>query len=302
MTWSTPPRSSWPMRRTISGTCATGSIDLGTTLVSGRSRVPKPPTRTTARISRWSWWWRAEVVVAPRRGRRRARSPTARRRRSWWSATAEPGTESGTLSVGSEPVSTAPSARARRPTAASRCRCRGLEGDRDHEAVLVDADVVEVGHVATAVAGVVRALPDRHRQLAVLAVRALRLALDVLLAALVLRELQRVVVELDAVVLEEQAERGVRADRRRRRGVPVDDAVVVAVDAGAQEVGAHQLAVAVGLLEGAGELDHLRLVAQREAVGDVPVVADRRRRGVGLRLAGAGVDDRSPGRTRGCPG
>jgi hypothetical protein len=43
---------SWPMSRSISGTWATGSIDLGMVLVSGRSRVPKPPTSTTACIGR----------------------------------------------------------------------------------------------------------------------------------------------------------------------------------------------------------------------------------------------------------
>ena len=51
------------MSRTMSGTWAIGSIDLGTTLVSGRRRVPTPPTSTTARISRW-WSSGPAPVVA----------------------------------------------------------------------------------------------------------------------------------------------------------------------------------------------------------------------------------------------
>ena len=87
-------------------------------------------------------------------------------------------------------------------------------------------------------------------------------------------------------------ELGPRADRRRRERVPVDDAVVVAVHAGAEEVGADQVAVAVDLLERPVELAELVGVAQVEPVRGVPVVLDGRRRGVGLRLRRPGVDDR----------
>ena len=75
--------------------------------------------------------------------------------------------------------------------------------------------------------------------------------------------------------------------------MPVDDAVVVGVHAGAQEGRADQRAVGVALLLGPGELHVLGRVAQAEPVGGVPVVLAGRRRGVdgGLRLAG--VDDRA---------
>ena len=72
------PRSSWPMRRTSSGTWAIGSIAFGTVLVSGRSRVPNPPTRTTACISELRRTARRpgrSTMRAPRRP-----EPTGRRR------------------------------------------------------------------------------------------------------------------------------------------------------------------------------------------------------------------------------
>ena len=46
----TPPSTRRPTRREIIGSWPTGSIDFGTWFVSGRIRVPKPPTSTTARI------------------------------------------------------------------------------------------------------------------------------------------------------------------------------------------------------------------------------------------------------------
>jgi hypothetical protein len=37
------------------GRCPTGNIGFGVVNVSGRKRVPNPPTNTTARISQQSW-------------------------------------------------------------------------------------------------------------------------------------------------------------------------------------------------------------------------------------------------------
>src|SRR5579871_5147896 len=45
---STPWAPSWPSTRSIIGTPATGRSCFGMVVVSGRSRVPSPPTRTTA--------------------------------------------------------------------------------------------------------------------------------------------------------------------------------------------------------------------------------------------------------------
>ena len=84
------------------------------------------------------------------------------------------------------------------------------EGDREHHAVVVDPDVVEVGDVAVAGVGVGVAVPDHDLQLGVLAV-CTGLALLVLVGEaehVVVRELERVVGELDAVVVEEHAELG----------------------------------------------------------------------------------------------
>ena len=47
-------RPRWPTTRSIIGRWPTGSICFGVVSVSGRSRVPKPPTRTTALTNRWS--------------------------------------------------------------------------------------------------------------------------------------------------------------------------------------------------------------------------------------------------------
>ena len=71
--------------------------------------------------------------------------------------------------------------------------------------------------------------------------------------------------------------------------VPVDDAVVVAVDAGADEVHVRELAARVAFFQVAVELHPA--VAQVEAVGSVPVIVDRRRRVVGGRERLAAVDD-----------
>ena len=59
----TPPWARLSTSRSMIGTWPTGSIGFGVVSVSGRSRVPKPPTSTTARISRLWWsspasWWR----------------------------------------------------------------------------------------------------------------------------------------------------------------------------------------------------------------------------------------------------
>ena len=116
------------------------------------------------------------------------------------------------------------------------------ERDREHHPVVPDRDVVEVGDVGGAVVGVAERVPHDDLQLPILGA-ALGLALDVLLAAeLVVGELQRVVVELDFVDIEENAQLGVLPDRPRGIGMPVDDAVVVAVDAGLQEAVADELA------------------------------------------------------------
>ena len=56
---STPCRPRWPSTCSIIGRSTIGSICFGVADVSGRSRVPKPPTRTTARISPSGWWWRS---------------------------------------------------------------------------------------------------------------------------------------------------------------------------------------------------------------------------------------------------
>src|SRR5690554_5802264 len=50
-TSSIPCRPRWPTTCSIIGRLTIGSICLGRAFVSGRSRVPKPPTSTTARTS-----------------------------------------------------------------------------------------------------------------------------------------------------------------------------------------------------------------------------------------------------------
>ncbi len=94
------------------------------------------------------------------------------------------------------------------------------ERDREHHGVLVDGDVVEVGDVGGAVVGVGEVVPHDHLQFGVLLLavdRALRLVLfeDAVLLErgrqlrpLVLREDELVVVELDAVDVEEQRQLG----------------------------------------------------------------------------------------------
>ena len=70
MTSVTPPLARLSTSRSMIGTCPTGSIGFGVVSVSGRSRVPNPPTSTTARISRL--WWLSPARRAGRRPR-------------WWS-------------------------------------------------------------------------------------------------------------------------------------------------------------------------------------------------------------------------
>ena len=95
---------------------------------------------------------------------------------------------------------------------------------------------------------------------------------------------------LDAVVVEEHAELGIVPGGPRSGGVPVDDAVVVAVHAaGHVGLGADQVALGVDLLDVAGELDVRRLAAQLESVGAVPVIGGERRHV--LRSGRPGVDD-----------
>ena len=300
MTASTPPRSSPPMRRAISGTWATGSIDFGMLSVNGRRRVPYPPTRTIARISRWRWVpvrLDAGGVVAARRRRAPGRRGAARGcpghdRRAGDDRGAGDDRLSGREAVRGWHVDRAELGQVGRPRRHRHVDVPGHEGDRDRHPVVGDADVVEVRRVRGARARVLVAVPHDDLELGVL-VAALGLAFDVLLAALVLREPQRVVVELDAVDVEEDPQVGVGADGRRRRRVPVDDAVVVTVHAGAAEGVADQLAVGVGLLQVPGELGEVVGFAEQEAVGLVPVVVDRRRGRVGLGLGLAGVHDRA---------
>ena len=45
------------------GRCPTGNIGLGVVNVSGRKRVPNPPTSTTARISQQSWSVQPEQLL-----------------------------------------------------------------------------------------------------------------------------------------------------------------------------------------------------------------------------------------------
>ena len=98
-------------------------------------------------------------------------------------------------------------------------------------------------------------------------------------------------IEFDVVDIEEDVERGASAHRGTRVRVPVDHAVVVAVDAGAGEVGVEEAAVGIALFGIAGDLDPF--AADVEAIGHVPVVSDLRVGRIGSRTALARVDDQS---------
>ena len=236
--------------------------------VSGRKRVPKPPTSTTARISRL--WWLLRRTVALRGARLAALmapvEPSWYRRRGQRRGAGDHGATIGRSKRG----------QLRSPVGLRDVGALGHEGDREDHAIVGDADVLHVRDDVVERVGVVVVIPDTGDQLRVLAV-ALGVLGRPLVATLLGRHDEFGVGELDVVRVEEHPELGAVARRLRRRRVVVDDAVVVAVDAEDLELVVQQHGVALGvdtgLFQRAGDL-RLERVADVDAERLVPVRID----------------------------
>ena len=216
------------MTHSIIGRSTIGSICFGVRSVSGRRRVPNPPTRTTAFTARLSWCCsgavRGGVVRGGARGRstrelrrccsrcrRRGRRRRRRRRRR---------RDIGHLGD------------AIRDVGLRRDR-RVLRHERDRERLVrAEADLVEtVGEDLVRLVALGRVggvIPLRHLEHAVLAALALGGAF---LEGVPGEEGERVVGHRDADLIEEHAEGGLAAGGAVGERVDVDQAVAVGVDA-----------------------------------------------------------------------
>ena len=119
--------------RSMMGTWPTGSIGLGIDEVSGRRRVPNPPTSTTARISRRSWW-------SPRQRWWWQRRPWCR----WYVVSVV-----ATVVVGGRVASADDTQLGQLGgrVGLGNLGVAGHDSDGEHHAVVVEAQVAEVGDV-----------------------------------------------------------------------------------------------------------------------------------------------------------
>src|SRR5690606_37735233 len=137
-TSSIPCRPRWPTTCSIIGRWTIGSICFGRAFVSGRSRVPKPPTSTTARTSTCRGRRGGRRLV---RGRRVGAALAGRRRGPAGPvALALPGDRGRGGVVGRAQLGEPVGGRRLRDVG----RALGDEGDRVALAVLPEADVAEV--------------------------------------------------------------------------------------------------------------------------------------------------------------